>query len=174
MIHARHPRRPSRSRVSFALSISTFNRPVSISSESVRVSRGLQPLPHLGEHPIILTCYSLSPSTATPMDFSVLQTRNLRRATKLFRCNIYKNHGARWFPTLELANSFVFNRFRTLYPKTPAAAGPMLLRPLSLHRPELANSKIPALPGLAGYLCQRIRFQPVGCQPIQGEEGAHC
>ena len=56
-------------------------------------------------------------------------------------------------------NSFVFKRFRTLYRKTQGMGVPISLGPLSLHWPESANSKIPALPELARYLCQRIRFQ---------------
>ncbi len=85
VIHACHPRPPSRSRVNFASSFSTFNRLVPIMLGSSRSGRGLQPLHFLSEHPIIPTSYSLSRSTATLMDFpaSVANKRLTARLNSL-------------------------------------------------------------------------------------------
>src|SRR5438105_1784403 len=103
VIHARHSRRPSRSRVNFASSFATFNRPVPILS-----GRSWPSLPMFPLQPSTLNCQprhspsplyvpissSLSPSTATLMDppRKCCRQKTYSKA-KPFRCNTYKNTG---------------------------------------------------------------------------------
>ena len=105
MIHARHPRPPSRSRVNFASSFATFNRPVPILS-----GRSWPSLPMFPLQPSTLNCQprhspsplyapissSLSPSTATLMDppRKCCRQKTYSKA-KPCRCNIYKKPGGR-------------------------------------------------------------------------------
>ena len=105
VIHARHSRRPSRSRVNFASSFATFNRPVPILS-----GRSWPSLPMFPLQPSTLNCQprhspsplyapissSLSPSTATLMDppRKCCRQKTYSKA-KPFRCNTYKKPGGR-------------------------------------------------------------------------------
>src|SRR5438876_4833302 len=105
MIHARHPRRPSRSRVNFASSFSTFNRPVPILSGNSWPSP-----PEFSLQPSTLNCQprhspsplsapaspSLNPLVATLMDppRKCCRQKTYGKA-KPFRCNTYKKHGGR-------------------------------------------------------------------------------
>ena len=126
-----------------------------------RSGRGLQPLHFPSEHPIILTSYSLSRSTATLMDFpaSVANKRLTARLNSLdATLHLQETRGEALFCAAK-KSTHLFSSDSALSTAKHRDGGTHIPGAFVSPMAESANSKIPALPELAGYLCQRIRFQ---------------
>ena len=163
-----------------------------------RSGRGLQPLHFPSEHPIILTSYSLSRSTATLMDFpaSVANKRLTARLNSLdatlhlqeTRGEVVPDSGAHH--SLLNSNPFLshsYALFCAAKKSTHLFSSDSALS-TAKHRDGgypypwglcLSNGGVYELedPGPAGTGWVSLpthSLSTVGCQPIRGEEGAPC